>query len=54
MAKKGQPDHVYGPLPQGQTRKRGEKSLESNLKYDKKKRKRDFLDKWLEDFPGLM
>ena len=25
MAKKGQPDQVYGPLPQGQTRKRGEK-----------------------------
>ena len=59
MAKKGQPDlSKFGffqrPSTSGADQERRTKSLESILKYDKKKRKRDFLDKWQEEFPGLM
>ena len=59
MAKKGQPDlSKFGffqrPSTSGADQERRAKGLESNLKYDKMKRKGDFLDKWLEEFPGLM
>ena len=47
MAKKGQPDlskfvFFKRPSTSGADQEKREKSLESNLKYDKKKRKRDF------------
>ena len=59
MAKKGHQElSKFGFFQKPSTlradQEKREKSQESNLKYDKKKRKRDFLDKWLEEFPGLM